>query len=105
MAGPSAAEIDALGVETFGIRREQNRCGVPEWKGHAKCDEREVTVEHHRAVYAGERSEFFGNALGFSQKRISKKAAECHVGRAQFPGTDGLRATETARQPDQRCHR
>src|SRR5262249_28525091 len=98
MPGSTAAEIDALDLAAFCVRRKEKRCGLSEGKGHAKCDECEVAVEHHRPIDASERSEFFGDALGFSQKRISKKAAECHVDAAHFSGRDRPRATQTARQ-------
>ena len=98
VARSAAAEIDVLGIMSFGILREQKRFWSSQRKRHTKCDEGEVTIEQYRAVDTGERSEFFRDPLGFGQKGVSKQAAKCHVG----PGTlarcsDALRVAQPPR--------
>ena len=76
VASTATPEIGDSAVKTLAIHCMDDCGRRADGQNHSEGDEREVAVQHHRAVDAGQRPDLFDHAFNFREQRIVEEAAE-----------------------------
>lgn len=76
VASTATPEIGDSAVQTLAIYRMDDCSRRAYRQNHPEGDQRQVAVEHDRAIDAGQRPDLFDHAFNFREQRSAEEAAE-----------------------------